>query len=701
MAVSPCLLGVLLVARFDSDPQIIFHYPPHPGEDDSMYSKYFSRSYGDGTTSSSEDESTSSSEDESRLPLPNPETKEDNKQDPVIDETGSASPEKQDGMTTPQRHTRWDDLLGYKSALLAKVLCPPASGHKKKFEIALDDKVFLGRPVFAKDGGGWRRRKRMRTRISNGSIGEVFDGISSNPDPSVVEDSDLSVQEADNSIESDSMARSAVTSTPDNTGGDLVEAHDLGNEDFKPNTEDDLSMFHAVFIMDPPPLEYHLRIKEMYDHVARKLSKALKLEQARSSYVSKEATAISSSTKRYFKVNASSAGSTPSLAPLYHELLSQSSLARGLANVYSNISLSQIAHVTLTPRLSLSLQIPIPSSISILPSLIDPPLPGLWLTTATSIPVDDDAHMDTSQLASHFGLLLLSDLHSILADVNSTDSPLTEPLLHYLRVTKPTKSFYQISQSSGIPISDIQFLASHLIYWRRARAIPPLHQRDVYIVSPNADMTKFATATSTSAKLYPTLPALPKIMGMLSSTTRPYSTLIPSKDHKEAYMEILAWLFRGGWVTQLRAFAWIRVPPHIMRMVEKQAVTEDQKPKSITTDNSLDVPHLGSSPASSTHSSTHTTLPIRPSSPLPEPALITQPSHSDSVSSQRLSAISKHVLEKQGEEAQKAWQDCIKYFDGKHALETIAVREGWKRKRVGELIAGWENLGVLRRVRHW
>ena len=398
-------------------------------------------------------------------------------------------------------------------------------------------------------------------------------------------------------------------------------------------------------------------------------------------------------------------GPNPPLASLYHELLKGSSLAKAIANVYSSISNCRIAHISLTPALSLSLQIPVPTSTSELPNLISHQLPGLWLTTATSIPLDDGAHVSSSQLASHFTLLLLSDLSSILSDVQSTDSPLAEPLAHYLSVSKPTKSFLQISQSSGIALSDIQFLASHLIYWRRARAIPPLHQRDIYIMSPNADMNKLASASAHFAKLYPALPSLPKILSLLSSTPRPYSTLIPSKDHKEAYMGILAWLFRYGWVTQLRTFAWIRVPPHILKSVadaqDHRRKESDALPPS--DDGRLNVPNPASSPTSSTQSSTHTAFPIgtSTSSPPPSPVLMPRPSHPTTASSAQLSAMSAHVLATQGEDARTAWEKCVKYFDGKHALETIAVREGWKRKRAGDLIAGWENLGFLRRVRHW
>lgn len=389
-------------------------------------------------------------------------------------------------------------------------------------------------------------------------------------------------------------------------------------------------------------------------------------------------------------------------------MLLQSSLAKAISTLFNNISNSKIAHIHLTPTLSLSLQIPIPTSTSILPSPIAPQLPGLWLTTANSLPTDDEINTTTSQLASHFTLLLLSDLSNILSDVNSTASPLTGPLTHYLRVSKPTKSFLQVSQTSGIPLPDIQFLASHLIYWRRARAIPPLHQRDTYIVSPNADMQKLVAATSSFARLFPTLPSLPKILNMLSLTPRPYSALIPTKSHKEAYLEILAWLLRHGWVTQLRTFAWIKVSSHIKEAVAKQpepapsqSVSKQDDTPTVSAASLKPPPPNQLSPPSPTSStqSNRTSFPY-PSSP-PTPSLIPDPRHASALPSRHLAAISAYVLEQQGEDAHCAWDRCVSYFDGRHAVEIIAVREGWKRKRVDELMAGWEKLGILIRGRHW
>ena len=711
---NPCLLAILLLTKYEHDPQIVFHYPPRPGQDDSKLHKYL-RDFEGAESSSSSEGSTTSADDQDEEASSGVKPNKIQAHDLEVDETGSASPDKLNGMETPREQSNWGEIFGHNPHFLAKLLCPAKSGHKKRFEVSVNDKVFLGRPAFANENGEWRKRRR---KSGGGQDGLQFDSDSLQMPvkTSVQNNQDLSEtsglgSESENQ-EHGSANEALAFKKPTK---DIAYESQLRAKYRKIRRKETLSMFQIVFIMAPPPLEYHLRVSEMYDCIVKKFTRALKWEQARSGFVSREALTIARLTNSFGSRLAgmlvvavaklaclTSIGPNPPLASLYHELLKGSSLAKAIANVYSSISNCRIAHISLTPALSLSLQIPVPTSTSVLPNLISHQLPGLWLTTATSIPLDDGAHVSSSQLASYFTLLLLSDLPSILADVQSTDSPLAEPLAHYLRVSKPTKSFLQISQSSGIALSDIQFLASHLIYWRRARAIPPLHQRDIYIMSPNADMSKLASASAHFAKLYPALPSLSKILSLLSSTPRPYSTLIPSKDHKEAYMGILAWLFRYGWVTQLRTFAWIRVPPHILKSVagqdHRRKLSEALAPSD---DGHLNVPNLASSPTSSTQSSTHTAFPIGPSSPPASPVLLPRPSHPTTASSAHLSAMSAHVLAMQGGDARDGWDKCVKYFDGKHALETIAVREGWKRKTVGDFIAGWESLGFLRRVRHW
>ncbi|CAF9934322.1 MAG: Nitrogen permease regulator 3 [Heterodermia speciosa] len=713
-----CLLAILLLTKYQYDPQIVFHYPPRPGEDDSKLHKYL-RDFEGAESSSSNEDSTTSADDQDVEANSGVKPNKIQPHDLEVDETGSASPDKRNGIETPREHSNWGEIFGHNPHFLAKLLCPAKSGHKKRFEVSVNDKVFLGRPAFANEDGEWRKRKRKTGGGNDERQGDP-ESIQMPVKTSVQTTQDLSETSglgSDSDNQEDGISNETLTIKQP--------AKDKANElqqrakHRKIRRKDNLSMFQVVFIMAPPPLEYQLRVGEMYDYVVKKFSRALKWEQARSSLVSREGLMLARLTNSFggrlsgilvgtlVKLACLTLlGPNPPLASLYHELLKNSNVARAIANVYSSISNCRIAQISLTPDLSLSLKIPVPTSTAVLPNLISHQLPGLWLTTATSIPLEDGAHFSSSQLASHFALLLLSDLPSILADVQSTDSPLAEHLADYLNVSKPTKSFLQISQSSGIALSDIQHIASHLIYWRRAAAIPPLHQRDIYIMSPNADMSKLASASAHFAKLYPALPPLPKILSLLSSTPRPYSTLIPSKDHKEAYMGILAWLFRYGWVTQLRTFAWIRVPPHILKSVAGGPAhgrngSKESDPSTSDNATHLHVPNLASSPSSSTQSSTHTAVPISSSSPPTSPILVPRPLHPTTAASAYLAAMSAHVLFTQGEEARDGWEKCVKYFDGKHALETIAIREGWKRKKVGDLVAGWEGMGFLRRVRHW
>ena len=709
---NPCLVAILLVAKSSSDPSIVFHYPPRPGEDNSRFKDLFKNFDGEdeSTSSSSGDDSPDPSVDP---PMPGREEKVNGKSDgmPDGDVFGSVSPEKNDGLKMPQK---WSDLFGYQASVLAKFLTPSTTGNQKRFEVGLGEKVMLGRPVFAKSDGTWKKAKKPRRSSSRSNVTAEKSKMDQN-ESRRAKVKVLGVDSKDDSEVSATEDSAGTQSDGQTTSKDLIsdqaQVVEPDKQFEKSNRTDGtshiakkpLAMFHVVYVLQPPPLQYHIRVGEIYSCIVRKFSKALKWEQSRSNYVANEASLISSIIKA--SERASSKGQ--SLGKLYHDIIAQSSLARAIATLYNSVSSLRIAHLTLTPSLQLSLQIPLPTSISVLPTPLSPQLPGLWLTTADSLPADDDIRSPGNHLEAHFGLLLLSDVHLILADMDAASSPITDALTHYLQVSTPTKSFYQISQTSDISLPIIQQLAFHLIYWRRARAIPPLHQRDTYIVSPNADMRKLSSAASNFARSYPALPPLPQFLSALSSRVRPYSNLIPSKDHKEIYMDVLAWLMRGGWVTQLRTFAWVRIPAHIKEAVSKQPLKEPERsPGGSTTEESERVTDETSSTGTSTEHShvnafpTPDTTSSNPSDPYTS-SLIPNPNTASDLPSRHLLAVAKHVFESKGTESHSAWLKCVRYFDGKHALESIPVREGLKRKKVKELVDGWVDLGVLARGRHW
>ena len=288
---NPCLLGIILVTKYQEDPAIVFHYPPRPGQDDSNLHKYFKDDNEDESSSSDDDSSTS---DPGEQEITDHKPKEDiSPPDIEADETGSASPEKHDGLRTPLRAPGWDFIFGYDPNLLAKFLCPARSGHKKRFEVSLNEKVFLGRPAFSRDDGAWRRRRqRCETdREGNSGVSGAEDGLNNKASPRRTTVQVMDELSETSGLDSEVEAHDGESLQGPLAGvekfGDVAEASERKAKTSRVPRKDDLSMFHVV-IMSPPPLEYHLRVDEMYNRIVKTFSKALRLEQARSGFVSKE-----------------------------------------------------------------------------------------------------------------------------------------------------------------------------------------------------------------------------------------------------------------------------------------------------------------------------------------------------------------------------------------------------------------------------
>ena len=304
---NPCLVAILLVVNYHHQPRLVFHYPPKPGEDNSHFRTYLSEDLSeDDSSSSSEDDSASS--DDNHSPTDG-HTQDDQGGDIDVgevdmEELGSASPEKLDGMAQIKKPLKWNDIFGVEAGNLAKLLSPAPSTHKKRFEMTLDEKVFLGWPVFSKDGH-WRKKERRKSQSKTGSFRDSSTGKKGRSDVPGQMSSDALLEldetsdqdtERDERNGHDLKHERGISQRPVSKAGSgkpLADGYKRRQSSDEDKLLDTLKMFHVVFVLNPPPLEYHLRIKEMYDHVVKKFSRALRWEQARSNYVSKESSTIS------------------------------------------------------------------------------------------------------------------------------------------------------------------------------------------------------------------------------------------------------------------------------------------------------------------------------------------------------------------------------------------------------------------------
>lgn len=435
---------------------------------------------------------------------------------------------------------------------------------------------------------------------------------------------------------------------------------------------------------------------------------------------------------------------------LWNEIEIRSTLAAAIRDVFLAISSNKIATVQLatTPPLDLSLQIPVPSFLTSLPTSTERAMPGLLVTTANPF-IDEEGNVDPSHLNKHFALLLLDDEDKVIAEIQSDNTELSAPLIECIRLCKPTLSFLQVAQANSVELPSLLVLAQHLIYWRRAIAIPPLHARETYIVSPNSDTTKLPTASIIWKKAFPLAPTLSNFLCRLSSAPRPFKTFFPSKNHRSTYLDMLAWLVRGGWVTQLRTFAWILVWPEIIYEVDYQLKAEalqKKADKAASASANTSSESTGSTEEESGSGSDINNI-IDPSAPLTteqaaenarlerlavkaaaeaaadaaefakrpipiatehpsvnysahlkdiDPYIIIDPHKVSHEESLYIAAIGKRFTDPKLKEC---WFKFSKYMNGSEALEMIGLREGMKRKETWAILISHNEHTIS--TKHW
>ncbi|KAF1911684.1 nitrogen permease regulator of amino acid transport activity 3-domain-containing protein [Ampelomyces quisqualis] len=467
-----------------------------------------------------------------------------------MDENGSDDDGRGDGSSRRNGGDHdWDTVLGFRTDALEKMLSPSSEFNKRRFELGVESMVFVGAPMFVREDGLWKKLKRRKKKRPEPGVHDETP-VKPKPEPFVCPEG-FEPGYGHGSV-------SSGPSGPPSEAGSDARSTATSHDQFP-----DMNMFNVVFVLNPPALEYQQRVKDMYDNVTRKYAKALKYEEARFQYVWKESKCILDIKQRAKEDNAS-------LTSTWRNIISTSPLAKSIAIMFNAIAHDKIAHIHFDATFNTSFQIPQADSTPYLPNALEPQMPGLWLTTSNVLLADDQAPM-----TQHATLLLLEDTETLIKDLGGDSTGNAAAIAFYIRNIVPTKSLLKISKRHNISAHDMEYIASHLVYWRRARLIAPLSPRDTYIVSPNADFSSLSLAVTAYAQRFPTLPTLPKVLSMLSGTPRPFRTFIPTSEHRDAYMEILAWLMRGGWVTQLRTFAWVRVDPEIKAQVAADMERED------------------------------------------------------------------------------------------------------------------------------
>ncbi|KAK1063273.1 Nitrogen permease regulator 3 [Friedmanniomyces endolithicus] len=629
------LIAVLLITRSRSGPRLVFHYPSVP---QATLPRTLANEAEDDASDLDSDAGAGDDEPDRMLSTHHPSAA------PLgLDSNRGLKPDIDAGRDASSSS---DDLLGYSVDSLERLLSPGAWAARKKFEICLDGITFLGHPMYAREDGEWGSKSATSRRRSV-------------PAPSLCRNGDGQATAETTNITitapgSPAKAFQDYTHMPDSL--DSRHTVSLGTSMESTSTAsglpaEQMAMFQVVFALRGDQQTYAAAIHE---HVAKKLSKALHHCQMQHDYVSLESRKILA-----LKSKAKQNHTTPD--NLLTQLVEHSELAWALREIYEKIAVNDVAGIRLNGT-QLSLHIPTNQT-----------------PTAPSKP----------PLTLHSALLLLEDKEVLLT---SLSDPEASPLAHFIRSHHPTKPLLKLATNLNIPLNEILYLSHHLIKWRKARAILPLHPRNTYVLHPDAPIDKLAELIPIYAARFAALPTLPQMIKVLSGKPMVYGLLIPSRDHREPYMEILAFLDRHGFVARLQTFGWLRVGSGDEQRGESERAVSGV---------SLLSPHLrpveDDEVSVASERTVVTTLPAEGSGTRQDDGVLRERLILDPAdpSTEEGEAVDRIMDSLADTELRERLPQMLKYFDGEHALEDIAVREDLKRAKVEEWIAMLQTEGHL------
>ena len=543
-------------------------------------------------------------------------------------------------------------ILGYSIDGLEKLLSPGRWSDRKKFEVCLDGVTFLGHPVFAREDGTWSKSSQQRERASREATSTELSGQHSrDQSPTISRTAPSSV------LITATPARTVPTFTHAesfDSHGDLSLATSMNSTSTASAVAaEQMNMFHVVFAITS---DSKLSPMDLYQSIAKPLSKELHYCQQQSSFVAAES-------RNLLAMMTNGRMDTSSNAETWAQMASSSKLASALKEVYERIAMGETANVRLN-EIAISLQLPLVGS--------------------------DHA----VEISPHHGLLLLEEKDTLLRDLAHADP---SPLVPFIQGHTPTKSLQKLAARLSVPLADILHVVRHMLKWRKAKLIAPLHPRNTYVVSSDAPIDQLSKHSTQYARSFAGLPSLPQILRILSGRPIRYGMLISSKDHREMYMALLAWLARHGFVSQLKTFAWLRSSGDGSGAKTQPAVQRRTRPES---GQSLLSPQLRPTADDDAVSvGSHQTTIIRTGS-LQEASqdsenvatLVPEPLKPMEEEEVMLTRIKDKIVDS---DLKDRFGSLLRYFDGQHALEDIAAREGLKRAQVEAWINELDATGSL------
>ena len=363
------------------------------------------------------------------------------------------------------------------------------------------------------------------------------------------------------------------------------------------------------------------------------------------------------------------------MSMVWEDLIATSNLAHAISTLYNSIIHNKVAFIDLNNSVELAFHIKQISQISSLPES------GTTPFGEHNVPLLSTAHgfgereEEADQvLAPKYTLLFLYEPDEILTMVPHRAPHRAQNWAKFLTL-KPTETFIHLTakangrfrhlaREKNLPLYVIMTMARELISLDLARAMPPLSNRAAYYISPIAPIAYLPSQARAFKTRFPNAPDLGTILATISAgQPRRWDSIVLQLNLPQ---DVLPYLMRTGWLTQLRQFYFIRIPREIrLECIEATTAEERRRAQESAEDTILLDPYRASR--------------------------------------EEVRWI-RRLAEKIGGGGGgfgRTFERLAKYLDGKSAKEKILRREQVGRRELEAMFEAVKNVGGLIVAEHW
>lgn len=300
-------------------------------------------------------------------------------------------------------------------------------------------------------------------------------------------------------------------------------------------------------------------------------------------------------------------------------------------------------------------------------------------------------------LRPYHTFLLLGDENELIHCFSPDASP---ALVRVIRVATPLKSLSQIAADADITLRQVFCLVGHLVYWAKATIIYPLCETNVYVLSPNANLTVNSLLAEKFVEQFPGM-SLHAVMEEFSlpSQLREHESPLGLPHQHAQKVQIVIWMLQRRLLVQLHTYVFL-VPTsdtptlltdHSASSSTISPVSEDRRISTVSrlSDSDSIVSDMGSPSGSFVVSDNDMNL-FQTIELLPSNSESDVQRHARDILPRQLTAEEKRSIlsvpaASNPEDLCLFARLCL-YFRGRHHLEEIMYRENLRRSQLITLI---------------